>query len=128
MKKFVNIYAGCKKVSALLNTRTNSFFFFFLIKNKRPKKINQIQTKNTKQTGSNCEKKVAEKEKEKRKGIQIQNKNTHLTPSRAGSENKQSRVGRPGKLALSTEPSGSTNFFRSSKLCFPGASLIRMGM
>lgn len=52
------------------------------------------------------------------------NQNTNLTPSLAGSENKQSRVGRPGNVALSTDPSGNTNFLRSSKLCFPGASLI----
>ena len=47
----------------------------------------------------------------------------HLTPSRAGSVNRQSLVGRPGRRARRMEPSGKTIFFSSSKLCFPGASL-----
>ena len=47
----------------------------------------------------------------------------HLTPSRAGSVNRQSLVGLPGRRARSTEPSGKTIFFSSSKSCLPGASL-----
>jgi hypothetical protein len=54
----------------------------------------------------------------------IKKKKTYLTPSRAGSENKQSDVGLPGKRARRIDPSGSTTFFNSSKLCFPGASLL----
>jgi len=49
---------------------------------------------------------------------------SYLTPSRAGSEKRQSRVGRPGNRARRTDPSGKTNFLSSSKLCFPGASLF----
>jgi hypothetical protein len=47
----------------------------------------------------------------------------HLVPSRAGSAKRQSRVGRPGSCARSTEPSGSTSFLSSSKLWLPGLSL-----
>ena len=47
----------------------------------------------------------------------------HLTPSRAGSVNRQSLVGLPGRRARSTEPSGKTIFLSSSKSCLPGASL-----
>lgn len=41
-----------------------------------------------------------------------------------GSRNKQSRVGRPAYLALSTDPSGSASFLRTLKSCSPGLSLL----
>lgn len=47
----------------------------------------------------------------------------YLFPSLAGSENKESLVGRPGSLARNTEPSGSTSFLNTSKLLCPGLSL-----
>nr|GMC52985.1 Os06g0172901 [Ipomoea batatas] len=47
-----------------------------------------------------------------------------LFPSLAGSENKQSLVGRPGSLARNTEPSGSTSFLNTSKLLRPGCSVV----
>uniref|UniRef100_A0A0A9D6P1 Uncharacterized protein n=1 Tax=Arundo donax TaxID=35708 RepID=A0A0A9D6P1_ARUDO len=50
-----------------------------------------------------------------------------LAPSRAGSEKRQSRVGRPGSCARSTEPSGRTSFLSRSKLWFPGLSLTYIG-
>lgn len=48
---------------------------------------------------------------------------TYLLPSITGSSNKQSRVGWPAYLALKTDPSGSTSFFRILKSWFPGLSL-----
>lgn len=47
----------------------------------------------------------------------------HLVPSLAGSANRLSRVGLPGSRARSTDPSGNTSFFNSSKLWWPGLSL-----
>lgn len=47
----------------------------------------------------------------------------YLFPSMTGSLNKQSRVGRPARLALRIYPSGSTSFLSSLKSCIPGLSL-----
>lgn len=51
---------------------------------------------------------------------------TYLVPSLAGSAKRQSRVGLPGNWARSTDPSGKTSFFNSSKLWWPGLSLQAM--
>ena len=50
---------------------------------------------------------------------------TNLVPSLAGSTKRQSIVGRPGSRARRTDPSGRTNFFKSSKLWLPGLSLFQ---
>lgn len=48
---------------------------------------------------------------------------SYLFPSITGSSNKQSRDGRPGYLALRTDPSASTSFLSTLKSWWPGLSL-----